>query len=97
MPPAMPLVPLRFYKTVEIMDMLQPSKTASEGDITPERAIVTEIPRIRLSSDDTFEEILKAGKPVIIEGSNLGTCVRKWTAAYLNEMVGPHKKVSAVA
>ncbi|KAI3317620.1 leucine carboxyl methyltransferase [Xylariaceae sp. AK1471] len=93
MPPPTSLAPLRFQKLFEIIDMPQTPKTVCEGGIRPQRATLSEIPRVRLSTVDAFEEVLKAGKPVIIEGGNLGACVPKWTAAYLNEMVGPQKKV----
>jgi tRNA wybutosine-synthesizing protein 4 len=74
--------------------MSQPLTKVSEGDTEPRRATISDIPRIRVDAETAFEEILKAGKPAIIEGSNIGACVDKWTAAYLNETVGPQKKVS---
>ncbi|KAI0859370.1 leucine carboxyl methyltransferase [Xylaria cubensis] len=84
---------LKFQKSVEVTDRAQPPKSTSEGDSKLERAKIVDIPRIRVSTEDDFEKILKAGKPVIIEGSDLGTCVQKWTKAYLTENVGSQRKV----
>ncbi|KAI0556288.1 leucine carboxyl methyltransferase [Xylaria curta] len=84
---------LGFQKSVEVIDQAQPPKHVFEGDSKLECAKISDIPRIRVSTEDDFEQILKAGKPVIIEGSDLGTCVQKWTRAYLTENVGPQRKV----
>jgi tRNA wybutosine-synthesizing protein 4 len=51
------------------------------------------IPRIRLESSSTFAEIMKAGKPVILEQADLGICVKNWTADYLVSRVGKDRKV----
>ncbi|TRX92802.1 hypothetical protein FHL15_006208 [Xylaria flabelliformis] len=78
---------LKFQKSVEVTDRAQPPKSTSEGDSKLERAKILDIPKIRVSTEDEFEKILKAGKPVIIEGIDLGTCAQKWTKAYLTENV----------
>jgi len=80
--------------TVEITGVPSLLKKEDEDEAGSRRATVIEVPRICLSTAESFEEVLRAGKPVIIECSNLGTCVQKWTAAYLNEKIGPEKKVS---
>ncbi|KAI0394566.1 leucine carboxyl methyltransferase [Xylariaceae sp. FL0594] len=84
---------LVFDSTAEITDApaLTSKGSGSKADSQP--AEITEIPRIRLGNRESFEEVLRAGKPIIIEGSNLGACVEKWTAAYLKEKVGPERKI----
>ncbi|KAI1825176.1 leucine carboxyl methyltransferase [Xylaria intraflava] len=85
--------PLRFQKSIEVIDQPRHTNNICDGDIKSQPATISNIPRIRVSTDDVFENIIKAGKPVVIEGSNLGACVNKWTAAYLSERVGQQKKV----
>lgn len=51
------------------------------------------IPRVCLTSAEHFEQLLRASRPVIFEGSNIGTCTSKWTNDYLKEKVGPDRKV----
>ncbi|KAI8624607.1 leucine carboxyl methyltransferase [Xylariaceae sp. FL1651] len=87
------LSPLRFCKLIEIRDVPLPFKEARAADSKTQRAKIISIPRVRIDTDDAFEEVLKAGKPVIIEGSDLGTCVHTWTAEYLRNKVGSEKKV----
>jgi hypothetical protein len=87
------VLPPVLHSTVDIMDVPALLKREDEDEARSRRATVVEIPRIRLGTAQPFEEVLQAGKPVIIECINLGTCVQKWTAAYLNEKVGPEKKV----
>ena len=54
------------------------------------------LPRLRLEDSISFERVLRNSKPVIIEGLDLGSCVKKWTAAYLKEAVGSERLVSVV-
>ncbi|KAI8946867.1 cupin-like domain-containing protein [Xylaria longipes] len=92
-PPTTSRGPLRFQKSVEVVDQSQSAKSAYESVPRPQRATISDIPRIRVSTENSFEKILRTGKPVIIEGSDLGTCVQRWTGAYLTENVGPQRKV----
>lgn len=57
------------------------------------KASVTTIPRIRIGSQKSFDEILCDGKPVIIEGLGLGHCLRNWTSDYLVQKVGGNTEV----
>ncbi|TLD34233.1 hypothetical protein PspLS_00787 [Pyricularia sp. CBS 133598] len=54
----------------------------------------SEIPRVRLSSREDFEQILRQRKPVIIEGASLGPCMTAWSDKYLVEAVGADREVS---
>lgn len=57
------------------------------------KATVAPIPRTRLTSGEDFRRYLQDGKPVVIEGLNVGDCLDKWTPAYLVEQVGKEKQV----
>ncbi|TGJ83075.1 hypothetical protein E0Z10_g5689 [Xylaria hypoxylon] len=85
--------PLKFQRLIEVTDQPQPTKNVSGSDIRSQRATISDIPKIRVSTEDDFERILKAGKPVIIESSDLGTCVSKWTGTYLTENIGSQRKI----
>lgn len=91
------LSPLKFRKLIEFIDQPGPTKDVCESNTSSQRAMVTHVPRIRVTTEDSFNKIIRAGKPVIIEGSNLGTCVNKWNAAYITENVGSQRKVSVEA
>lgn len=54
---------------------------------------LTSIPRVRLSSDAEFKEILRKRKPVIIEGLSLGGCVESWTPENMTQRLGETKEV----
>ncbi|KAI1112949.1 leucine carboxyl methyltransferase [Nemania sp. NC0429] len=92
--PAMTSSPLIFRKLVEVADQPQLTKQVFESSIGSQRAnTISDVPRIRISTADEFENVLKAGKPVILEGCGLGTCVHKWNPAYLTKHVGPQRRV----
>jgi tRNA wybutosine-synthesizing protein 4 len=56
-------------------------------------AQITPIPRVRLETENDFERILREGRPVVIEGLDLGSCVSAWTLEYMVEKVGAARKV----
>ena len=51
------------------------------------------ISRVRVESSAQFEQIVSSGKPVVIEGCDIGPCTSRWTKEYLAETVGPDRKV----
>lgn len=51
------------------------------------------IPRIELESSAHFEQILKAGQPVVIGQASLGRSVSTWTPEYLTSKVGKDRNV----
>lgn len=55
---------------------------------------ITTIPRVKADSSADFENHLKNGKPVIVEGLNLGGCVEKWSPEYMVDAVGADKEVT---
>ncbi|KAI1300753.1 leucine carboxyl methyltransferase [Xylaria venustula] len=85
--------PLSLRNIVEITGSPHPVKMVHAGDIRSQQIAIVEVPKIRVTTENDFEKILKAGKPVIVEGSDLGTCVRSWNGAYMTEKVGSERKV----
>ncbi|KAF2227000.1 hypothetical protein BDZ85DRAFT_56886 [Elsinoe ampelina] len=53
----------------------------------------SQVPRKTLSSPDTFQAMLLASQPAIIEGLDLGPCLSKWTPQYLKDTVGHDRNV----
>ncbi|GFG01360.1 hypothetical protein IFM61392_01753 [Aspergillus lentulus] len=54
---------------------------------------LSSIRRIRVDTSEQFQQILANGKPVIIEGSDIGPCTELWTKEYLTDAVGSDRKV----
>lgn len=54
---------------------------------------LSSIRRTRVETSEQFEQILADGKPVIIEGSDIGPCTELWTKEYLTDAVGSDCKV----
>ncbi|KAJ2901266.1 leucine carboxyl methyltransferase [Zalerion maritima] len=49
--------------------------------------------RVRLGAQLSLDDIISAGKPVVIEGLDMGACVSLWTPEYLASSVGERRKV----
>ncbi|EEP80378.1 predicted protein [Uncinocarpus reesii 1704] len=60
--------------------------------INNQDSLVT-IPRIKITSSQEFRTIVDKSKPVILEGLDIGPCVRLWTKEYLQKSVGSDRKV----
>lgn len=84
--------PWRFSQLVEVTEGPQAELvSAIQGD---KRHIAkVEIPRIRLSTKSSFLEVMKRGKPFIIEGNQPGSCIKAWKPGYLTRKVGHERKV----
>lgn len=54
---------------------------------------VGQIPRVRIKSAAQFQQIVANGKPVVIEGSDIGPCTELWTKEYLAQVVGEERMV----
>jgi len=52
-----------------------------------------QIPRVRIETAAQFQQIVANGKPVVIEGSDIGPCPEIWTQHYLTSSVGNDRKV----
>lgn len=72
------------------------SEIRQNGAVKEERTktTITSIPRVRLVPGEDFRRLLRDGKPVVIEGLDLGGCLEKWTPDYMVERVGKDKQVS---
>ncbi|KAF4120978.1 tRNA wybutosine-synthesizing protein 4 [Geosmithia morbida] len=57
------------------------------------KVCIRQIPREKITDVGAFERILREGKPVILEGLDVGTCVDRWTPEYLVGHVGKDKEV----
>ncbi|KAL8334896.1 hypothetical protein RB598_009223 [Gaeumannomyces tritici] len=51
------------------------------------------IPRVRLTSEAQFVQIVREGKPAVMEGVNIGACTDKWTPTYMTSAVGGDREV----
>ncbi|KAK0673500.1 putative leucine carboxyl methyltransferase 2 [Cercophora samala] len=51
------------------------------------------IERVQLKTADDFAKIVRSGRPVVLEGLDLGSCVASWNLKYLAEKVGSERKV----
>lgn len=52
-----------------------------------------QIPRNRIESAAQFQQLVANGKPVVIEGADIGPCTQLWTKEYLTSAVGADRKV----
>ncbi|KAK1597786.1 leucine carboxyl methyltransferase [Colletotrichum navitas] len=81
--------PVRYLAAVEITAGNKENAAASWAPV--ERQVV---PRVKIETAEHFQKLLEAGKPVVIEGSDIGPCKSAWSAEYLINSVGPDRKVS---
>ncbi|KAL8365813.1 hypothetical protein RB595_004540 [Gaeumannomyces hyphopodioides] len=51
------------------------------------------IPRVKLTSEAQFVQIVREGKPVVMERVNIGPCTDKWTPTFMTSAVGADKEV----
>ncbi|KAL2755841.1 hypothetical protein ACRALDRAFT_1033439, partial [Sodiomyces alcalophilus JCM 7366] len=65
---------------------------ATDGTSSHSAPVV--VPRVKVETQEQFNQILETGKPVIIEGQNVGACMTRWTPEYLVSKVGIERKVS---
>ncbi|KAH8816282.1 hypothetical protein F5884DRAFT_852728 [Xylogone sp. PMI_703] len=86
--------PIKAWKYLETIEG-GPSKPACATLPTPvgDAQELTSIPRLKLKSASDFTEIMNAGKPVIIEGMDIGPCTELWTSQYLTDQIGAEREV----
>ncbi|WPJ64437.1 hypothetical protein SMAC4_04141 [Sordaria macrospora] len=67
----------------------------ADGDVNGSVSVRTQpIPRVKLENAEDFARIVREGRPVVLEGLNLGDCVSKWgNGDYVAEKVGTDRKV----
>lgn len=81
-----------FSRSGEIVSRPPESAYALDND-QKQPAQIKPIPRIKVASKETFEDIIQKGLPVVMEGVDLGPCRNKWTLKYLTEQIGEDRKV----
>lgn len=72
--------------------------TPSQSDSTlladaKAKASITAIHRKSVTSGEDFQQILRDGKPVVLESLNLGRCLQDWTPNHMVDRVGGEKQV----
>ncbi len=82
-------------KTVDIVSNHPSLPAAATYHNTGKPAAISHIPRLKLETADDFLKIVREGRPVVVEGLDLGSCVSTWTLAYLVDKVGAQHKVGA--
>ena len=80
-------------KTVDIIPGESTPPKATKAQDSGESAPITSIRRLRLETDDDFFKVVREGRPVVIEGLDLGNCVSAWSPDYLVEKVGADRQV----
>ena len=80
-------------KTIDIVPIQRRPPAAPKLENIGEPAQIAAIPRLKLKTADDFLKIVRDGKPVVLEGLDLGRCVSAWTLSYLVSKVGADRKV----
>ncbi|KAA8565863.1 hypothetical protein EYC84_009679 [Monilinia fructicola] len=86
------LVPWKFIQSIDAAPALKslPLTLSSSTPVTPS---LIKVSRVKLNSSVDFDKILDAGKPVILEGLDIGVCIEKWSPEYLKDKVGAEREV----
>ncbi|KAI1076489.1 LCM-domain-containing protein [Whalleya microplaca] len=82
----------KFIRIAEVAEELK-SRQVSTPQCKDETAAKVDIPRLRIGTEAEFLDVLKVGKPVVIEGGELGGCTKVWSSNYLVEQFGSERKV----
>ncbi|KAK3304463.1 methyltransferase-like protein [Chaetomium strumarium] len=80
-------------KTIDVIPGQRSSPAAAKAETSNGTARITTIPRLELETADDFLKVVRKGRPVVIEGLDLGSCVSAWTLDYLADKVGKDRKV----
>lgn len=80
-------------KTIDIVPIQRRPPAVPKLESSGKPAQITAIPRLKLETTDHFLKIVRDGKPVVLEGLDLGSCVSAWTPDYLVRKVGADRKV----
>jgi tRNA wybutosine-synthesizing protein 4 len=69
------------------------NKGVEDGTAEGEPPKCAGIPRVTLESTEAFEKVLRNGRPVVLDGLQLGPCVTNWNLEYIVEKLGGDRKV----
>ena len=81
----------------ETPKMLPQTGVHTFSQATNASATITRIPRRTVHTKDEFGRYLSEGKPVIIEGVYIGSCVERWNPEYISETVGHKQQVATLS
>ncbi|KAK3320988.1 hypothetical protein B0T19DRAFT_478170 [Cercophora scortea] len=87
--------PWVYKKAVDIIpggEFSSPSQIDDRG-ITGESPIIKPIARVGVETKEDFVRVVREGRPVVLEGLDLGRCVSDWNLEYLVDKVGADRKV----
>ncbi|KAI1388412.1 LCM-domain-containing protein [Hypoxylon trugodes] len=79
-------------KIVELTEEADPQHT-STSLCSKQLAVKVDIPRLQVRTAAEFLAVLETGKPVVIEQSNLGSCVQNWSSDYIVKQLGSDREV----
>lgn len=88
-----PALPWVHERTVELIPTQRGLPIAPRQQGNREPTEPTPIPRLRLGTGDDFAKVVRDGRPVVLEGLDLGSCVANWTLNYLADKVGADREV----
>ncbi|KAK4155251.1 hypothetical protein C8A00DRAFT_42135 [Chaetomidium leptoderma] len=80
-------------KSIDIIPNQRSLVVPTKHQDTGERARITPILRLKLDTANDFSKVVREGRPVVLEGLDLGSCVPAWTLDYLVDKVGSDRKV----
>lgn len=80
-------------KIIEVAEDIEHQPSISSLSTDKQAAIKADIPRLRVNTADEFLNLLKAGKPVIINNSTLGSCTQTWSSDYIVQQLGFDREV----
>lgn len=88
-----PLTPRWVHeKTIDIIPNQRSQPASRVAQVTGQPAQI--IPRVKVNTAEEFAKLVQKGRPVVLEGLDLGSCVPNWTLNYLVDKVGADRKVS---
>lgn len=82
-----------------VPESVQPEKSSTPLPSTSQSSKLEKVkdvpvvPRVQVQDPAQFQQILADGKPVVIEGSDIGPCTELWTKDYMTNAVGSDHKV----
>ncbi|KAK4144068.1 S-adenosyl-L-methionine-dependent methyltransferase [Dichotomopilus funicola] len=88
-----PALPWVHERAVEVIPTQRGLPIAPRQQGNHEPAEPTPIPRLRLGTADDFAKVVRAGRPVVLEGLDMGSCVANWTSDYLVDKVGADREI----
>ncbi|KAI5864157.1 LCM-domain-containing protein [Durotheca rogersii] len=82
-----------FSKVIEITDEVESQRAYVTTPTEHGTAAAVDIPKTRVTTAAEFAAVLKAGKPVILDGGDLGGCTRTWSSDYIVQQLGFDREV----